>query len=135
MQYSILHNGVPIGQVELDLNIDPAVGVVRPLDGYNSLRERVRSATASLSATISGATDENRTGSDALADGAALGRELELHDRKHGLVQVDFIELADWEGRPLDVTVWVRSRTAIARVHASRPTPSQRAAGSSRRDA
>jgi len=51
MQYSILHNGVPIGSVELDLTQDPAVGIVHPAVAYDSIRERIRAATKAFTET------------------------------------------------------------------------------------
>jgi hypothetical protein len=118
MRYSILRNGVPVGDVELDLTMDPAVGVVNPLPGYAAVRSRVQDATKAFSATISNDTAPSR---QALSEGAAIGRELELRDEKQELVRTDFIELADWQGRPLHVTVWVRARGAIAGVGSRSP--------------
>jgi hypothetical protein len=117
MRYSILHNGVPVGEVELDLTVDPAVGAVRALPGYAAVSSRIQDSTKAFSATVS---NEGSTNRQALADGAALGRELELRDENQQLVKTDFIELADWQGKPLDVTVWVRARGALSGV-ASRP--------------
>src|SRR6476661_6321967 len=95
MRYSILHNGVPVGEVDLDLTVDPAVGVVDQLPGYTAMRSRVQDATRAFIATVSNETSSNRP---ALAEGAALGRELERRDDKQELVKTDFIELADWQG-------------------------------------
>jgi hypothetical protein len=127
MRYSILHNGVPVGEVDLDLTGDPAVGVVNPLPGYAAVSSRVQGATRAFISTMSNEMSPNRP---ALTDGAALGRELELRDENHELVKTDFIELADWQGRPLNVTVWVRARGAFAGV-ASRPPLVQRSDGAS----
>lgn len=114
MQFKILHKGVPIGEVDLDLSRDPAVGIVNPTAAYESIRERVREATKAFSATAFGSSCDVSSTSNALSDGAALGRELELRDELGDLVKVDFAELADWESKPLDITVWVRARSAHA---------------------
>ena len=122
MRYQILHNGVPIGDVDLDLTDDPSVGIVTPSAGYDAICERVRAATNAFRATAFGAPDDPSNRSSALADGVALGHELELSDEQGQLVKVDFIELADWEGKPLDVTVWVRARGALSGVPSTRDT-------------
>ena len=135
MRYRIRHKGVPIGDVDLDLTNDPAVGIVEPLDSYGSIRDRVRSATKAFTATAFGLGDSEPTSSVVLADGAALGRELELRDDRQDLVKVDFVELADWEGKPLDITVWVRARHALSGVPSIRPDPKRTNHGSSPSDA
>ena len=128
MHYRIVHRGVPIGDVDLDLTQDPAAGFVNPLAGYGALRDGVRTATRALRAV--GPATPTADAADppadpaALAAGAALGRELELRDGENALVKTDFIELADWEGDRLDVTVWVRARGAFAGSPSKRqPTP------------
>ena len=120
MQYRIFHRGVPVGDVVLDLSNDPAVGVVEPMPGYEPLRDRVRAATNAFRVTAFG-SDSSTVSASALSDGAVLGRELELRDVNGELVSVDFLELADWDGKPLDVTVWTRARTAASGVGASAP--------------
>src|ERR1051325_11926077 len=113
MFVSILHRGIPIGDVDLDLASDPAVGLVATLPSYEQLRERVLIATRALQASISGASDASLSlSAEAIASGAALGRELELRDRQGAPIQTDIIELTDWETDPLGVTVWVRMRRA-----------------------
>lgn len=135
MKYNILHNGVPIGDVDLDLADDPAVGIVHPLPAYDSLRQRVRAATEAFRATALGLSAPGATSSGALSAGASLGRELELQDEQRQLIKVDFIELADWAGKPLDVTVWVRARGAFSGIPAKLPVPGQANSGSLRSDA
>jgi hypothetical protein len=132
MRYSILHNGVPVGEVDLDLTDDPAVGVVNPLAGYAAVSSRVQDATRAFVATVSNEMSPNPP---ALADGAALGRELELRDEKQELVRTDFIELADWQGTPLNVTVWVRALGALAGVGSRPPLIRRSDAASSANDA
>jgi hypothetical protein len=112
--YRIVHLGVPIGEVDLDLGKDPAAGTVTPLPGYAALRNQVRAATRSLRAFGIGLPTGTPPNPNDLAAGAALGRELELRDEQNALVKTDFIELCDWEGEPLGVTVWVRARGALA---------------------
>jgi hypothetical protein len=105
--YRIAHRGVPIGEADLDLEADPAVGHVATLPAYDSLRERVRIATRVLQASIAGSSTSDE---DVLKSAVALGRELELRDQQGELIPTDFVELADWETDPLGVTVWVRLR-------------------------
>jgi hypothetical protein len=121
LRYKILHRGVPVGEVDLSLEMDPAVGTIDPLLGYESIRHQVRDSTRALRAMGVGAPAPGALAdSSALSAGAALGRALELRDDRDGLVQTDFIELADWEGEPLRLTVWVRARSALSGVPAVR---------------
>lgn len=115
MRYTICHQGVPVGRAELDLANNPAVGTVDSLVGYNGIRDQVRAATRALRAVAANAlSSAYPADSTALSIGAALGRALELRDGQSALVQTDFIELADWEGEPLSVTIWVRARGAMS---------------------
>jgi hypothetical protein len=121
MRYTILHRGVPVGNVDLDLASDPAVGMVDPLAGYESIREQVRTSTRALRTLGVGAPPADApTDSAALSLGAVLGRGLELRDEQNVLMQTDFMELADWEGKPLNLTVWVRARNAFSGIPAAR---------------
>jgi len=115
MSYTILHRGIPVGDVDLDLSKDPAVGTVHPLQGYESIRHQVRASTRALRAMgVGSPADAGATDAEALSIGVTLGRALELRDERGGLAQTDSIELGDWEGRPLSLTVWVRARGALS---------------------
>jgi hypothetical protein len=136
VRYTILHRGVPIGNVDLDLTNDPAVGAVDPLAAYESIRDQVRTSTRALRTVGVGTpTAAGPADAAALAIGAALGRALELRDERHTLVQTDFMELADWEGEPLNLTVWVRARSAMSGSPAKRNSFLSRGSDSSRPDA
>jgi hypothetical protein len=136
MRYAILHRGVPVGDVDLDLANDPAVGAIDPLPGYDSIRDQVRAATRALRAMGVGApTADGPTDPAALSSGAALGRALELRDEHNALVHTDFMELADWEGEPLHLTVWVRARNAMSGSPAIHKSISPSGTDSSRPDA
>ena len=136
MRYTILHRGVPVGRVDLNLANDPAVGTIDPFPGYESIRDQVRNATRALRTMGVGApTAAGPTDSAALSMGAALGRALELRDDHNALVQTDFMELADWEGEPLNLTVWVRAQNAMSGKPSTRRSPSSSGMDSSRPDA
>jgi hypothetical protein len=125
MRYKIVHRGVPIGDVELDLTTDPAIGAVAPLEGYDAIRDTVRAATGALIAMGMGTTaPQGSPDPTALALGALLGRELELRDPQNSLVKTDYVEVAEWNDEPR-VTVWVRARGAFGGVPAS-PAPGSR---------
>ena len=121
MRYRILYRGVPIGDANLDLANDPAAALVEPRPAFETLRHRLREATRALATVESAGRPAN---SAALADGSAIGRELELRDGNGELVATDFIELAEWDRSDPQVTVWVRARGSISGVPArQRPTP------------
>jgi hypothetical protein len=136
VRYTILHRGVPIGNVDLDLTNDPAVGAVDPLAEYESIRDQVRISTRALRTMGVGApTTAGPTDSAALSMGAALGRVLELRDEHNALVRTDFMELADWEGELLNLTVWVRAQGAMSGSPATRNSFLSRGSDTSRPDA
>jgi hypothetical protein len=131
MWYTISHQGVPIGEADLDLGPEVTVGAVRPLPGYAAVQPLVRAATDALRGLgYLGAASERASdaaGRAALARGATLGRALELRDARGTLVTADFVELMEWPGAESEVTAvtaWVRAREAPAAVPArERPAP------------
>ena len=128
MRYTITHRGVPIGEAELDLGPDLAVGAMRPLPAYAAVRPLVRAATDALRGLGFLGPPADPVSSDAgraaLQRGATLGRALELRDARGALVTADFVELMDWPGAESEVTAWVRAREAPAAVPArERPGP------------
>ena len=122
MRYTISHQGVPIGEAELDLGPEVTVGAVRPLPGYAVVQPVVRAATDALRGLgYLGPASEpvsDAAGRAALARGATLGRALELRDARGALAAADYVELMDWPGTEPEVTAWVRAREAPAGVPA-----------------
>lgn len=139
MRYTITHQGVPIGTVELQREAeDVTAGDVRPLPAYAALQPAIRAATRALrNLGFSGPVAEPLSaerGATALEDGAVLGRALELWDERGSAVAVDFIDLTDWPGIEPEIVAFVRFREAAAPV-AEEPRPSPRpAADGSRPD-
>ena len=98
MQFTIVHQGVPIGIVELNEPGEYLVVPVATLPAYEVLRTRVRAASIALAdVALSSGTSPEAGG--ALRRGADLGRALELRDHAGSLVPTDFIELTGLAGR------------------------------------
>ena len=126
MRYTITHQGVPVGTVDLEPSGDVAAGSVAPLPAYDALRPVARAATVALrnlapigprppDPPLFGQRDPDPAAAaaqEALRRGADLGRSLELRDPTGALVPADFVELTDWPGGHPEVAVLVRFRGA-----------------------
>jgi len=139
MRYTIAHQGVPIGTVELQREAEHVTaGDVRPLPAYAAIQPAVRAATRALrNLGFSGPATERvsaERGMSALGDGAVLGRTLELRDERGNPVPVDFIDLTDWSGAEPEIVAFVRFREAAAPTAAELRVPPQAAADGSRPD-
>ena len=117
MQFTITHEGVPVGIVELKEPGEYMVVPVVPLPAYEALRKSVRAASIALADVALAAGSSPRT-SEALRRGADLGRVLELHDHAGALVPTDFIELTEWPGGEPPIAAMLRFRASHARVSA-----------------
>jgi len=113
--FTITHQGVPIGTIELDEAEHRIAAAVAPLPAYESIRPIVRAASIALRAVAVSAEDADSRSRDALHRGAALGRDLELQSSKGELVPTDFIELVEWPGETPEVRAWVGLRGVPAR--------------------
>ena len=143
MRYTITHQGVPVGVVELVPDAELVAGAVAPLPAYDALRPTTRAASVALRNVVPvgprpldpalfgrgepGA--ELAAAQEALRRGAELGRALELRDPDGALVPADFVELTDWPGGDPEVAVLVRFRSAHAGVPAVRRSPPGAAGG------
>ena len=145
MQYTIIRQGVPIGEVDLAFGSELAAGSLRPLRAYDAVRADVQLATFALGVLgflgpadwpwCSGVVPSPGQTLDltaALTRGAHLGRELALRDWRGATVAVDWIELLDFGGSPPDVRAWLGVHGALDGVPASL-APRHRAAGKSSR--
>ena len=120
MQFTIVHQGVPIGVVELNEPGEYLVVPVVPLPAYEVLRTSVRAASIALADVALSAGTFPEAGS-ALRRGADLGRALELRDHAGSLVPTDFIELTDWPGGEPEVAAMLRIRGSHAVIGARVP--------------
>jgi len=129
MRFTITHEGVPIGTVELAPGADRVTGPVDPLPAYGAVRPLVRAASEALGALVVGAPAPAPAAGRgaAFARAAALGRALELRDAWGGLVATDFIELLDRPGAEPPLAAFVGFRMAPAGAPA--PAPPRRGGG------
>jgi len=112
--YTITHQGVPIGNVELDPAQTRSAAAVAPLPAYDAIRPIVLAASLALRAAAVSTGDADVVSRSALDRGAALGKDLELRDARGELVPTDFIELAEWPGEDPEVRAWVGIRGVAA---------------------
>jgi len=107
--FTITYQGVPVGTVEFEPTDQPAACAVALLPAYEAIRPIVRAASAAIRA---GAVADQAppVSADALHRGAALGKDLELHDSAGRLVPTAFIELAEWPGEVPEVRAWIGIR-------------------------
>ena len=120
MKYTIEHQGVPVGTVELKAQSEVAAADVEPLAGYATIEPVVRAATTALrNLGFRGAVAHvasNASESTVLRDAATLGRQLELRDGRGAAVAVDFIDITDWSEREREIVAFVTFRDASAHV-------------------
>ena len=128
VQFTITHEGVPVGIVELKEPGEYMVVPVEPLPAYEALRKSVRAASIALADVALAAGSSPRT-SEALRRGVDLGRVLELHDHAGALVPTDFIELTEWPGGQPPIAAMLRFRASHARVAAKVVPPPRRERG------
>lgn len=120
LQYTITHQGVPIGVIELPPHADRITVAVVPLPAYDTLQPIVRRASDALADVALG----RAANATALQAAAALGRVLELRDASGALVPVDFIELTEWPGGNVQFAAFVALRDSHAIVPAKvQPRP------------
>ena len=121
MRFTITHQGVPVGELELPSGGERVAVPVDPLPAYESIRPLVRAASIALSQVALAGTGETALppvrSQTALHRGAELGRALELRDATGALVPTDFIDLTDWPGGEPAVAAIVGLRDS----HAARP--------------
>ena len=119
-QYTVTHQGVPIGIIELPADADRVTVALDPLPAYAAVQPMVRRASSALADVALG----RPTNAIALQEAAGLGRTLELRDASGALVPVDFIELTEWPGGNIEFAAFVRLRDSHAIVPAKvRTTP------------
>ncbi|HJU69012.1 MAG TPA: hypothetical protein VJ650_12310 [Gemmatimonadaceae bacterium] len=129
MLFTITHNGVPVGTVELtraDTSAAEQIAcAVLPLPGYAPIQPVVRAASVALRNLLPAgpAADPGTQAAAerALGRGAELGRALELRDPTGLLVPTDFIELSEWQGGNPEVAALIRFRLSHAAVPARLP--------------
>ena len=129
MLFTITHNGVPVGTLELTRADTSAaeqlVCAVMPLPGYSPLQPIVRAASAALRNLMPAGPPADRgtelSAERALNRGAELGRALELRDVTGLLVPTDFVELSEWPGGNPEVAALIRFRFSHAAVPARLP--------------
>jgi hypothetical protein len=121
MRFTITHQGVPIGEVELPAGGEWVAVPVSPLPAYESIRPLVRAASVALSRVALAGAGETALpqirSQTTLHRAAELGRALELRDAAGALVPTDFIDLTDWPGGEPAVAAIVGLRDS----HAARP--------------
>jgi hypothetical protein len=135
MRYTIEHQGVPVGIVEVTPGAELTAADVQPLPGYAAIQPLVRSATDALrNLGFIGPVAEpasSARGADALAAAGSLGRRLELRDERGAVVAVDAIDLTDWPGSESEVVAFISFGDASATVPAPvQPPPVQDRDGS-----
>jgi hypothetical protein len=126
-QFTVTHNGVPLGVVEVPAQSDRVIVAMVPLPAYSTVRPLVRAASAALADVALAREADAR----ALQRGAELGRALELRDLTGTLVPADFIELTDWPGGTPEVAAFIRFRDSHAPVPADLPPDNRRDSDSS----
>src|SRR5687768_6387916 len=104
MEYTITHQGVPIGTIELPRDGERFTVAVQPLPAYRALSPLVRVASAALANVALNQPAD----AVALARATSQGRALELRDGTGALVPVDFIELTEWPGGTPEVAAFIR---------------------------
>lgn len=118
--YTVTHQGVPIGVIELPSDADRVTVAVDPLPAYAAVRPIVLRASSALADVALG----RAANAFALQEAAELGRVLELRDASGVLVPVDFIELTEWPGGNIEFAAFVRLRDSHALMPATvRPRP------------
>jgi len=121
--FTITHQGVPLGTVELDPAQQRVAAAVATLPAYEAIRPIIQAASAALRAAAVGGGEADTGSRDALQRGAALGKDLELRDSAGELVPTDFIELAEWPGEDPEVRAWIGFRGVPAAQPARRSPP------------
>lgn len=130
MSFTITHNGVPVGTIELTRadtsGAEQIVCGLMPLPGYAPIQPIVRAATEALRNLLPvGPPADHRTeiaAERALGQGAELGRALELRDPTGLLMPTDFIELSEWQGGTPEVAALIRFRLSHAAIPARLPS-------------
>ena len=136
--YTILHRGVPVGQLELAELPAGAGGArvsasVTPLAGYDAIRPLVRAASRAGAALAVGADTPGLrqfASAAALERNVALGAALELRDAAGALVPTDSIELTEWPGGRPELAATLGLRGGHAGVPAPHRSPPGEDAGS-----
>ena len=117
-RYTIELRGTPVAEAEVTLASETLTFPVQPLDGYDSIRPVVRAASCAFAQVALEGQAGGGVSTHALAQGAELGRMLELRDTTGALVPTDFIELTEWPGGSPEYAAFVRLRDANAFVAA-----------------
>ena len=138
MKYTIEHQGVPVGTIELKAHNDLAAADVEPLAGYVTIEPVVRAATTALRnlgfrgpvANVA----SNASESTVLRAAATLGRQLELRDERGAAVAVDFIDMTDWSEKEREIVAFITFRDASAHVSTPLTPAAQHAHDSVRPD-
>jgi hypothetical protein len=127
--FTITHQGVPIGTVELaradTSGAEQIACAVFALPGYAPIQPIVRAASEALRnlLPVGPPADLGTTlaAERALSRAAELGRVLELRDATGLLIPTDFIELSEWRGGNPEVAALIRFRLSHAAVPARLP--------------
>jgi hypothetical protein len=95
MRYSVMHNGIPVGFVELESG-ELVAGRLAPLPAIDSLRTTLRAGSEALLAFgfFGAATDAGRNGSGSALRAAAALR-FDLYDDRDELVPTTFVNVID----------------------------------------
>ncbi|HEX8715414.1 MAG TPA: hypothetical protein VF722_00450 [Gemmatimonadaceae bacterium] len=123
-RYTVTHQGVPVGTVELEIGTRQGLGTLDPLDGYATVAPTLRAAArfggVARSALLVMPTDGSAPfpALPALQRAAAL--TFELRDERGGYVSATMIRLVELRTRP-GVTVFVEFGEAGAEVTARPP--------------
>ena len=113
--FSITHEGVPIGRIDLDPSQRRTEAVVALLPAYDAIRPIVQATTrALLRASAAYVAEPHAAPLNPENHVTDLGKRLELLDTMGQLVPTDFIELRDWSVEVSQVHALVGFRTVPA---------------------
>ena len=135
MRYTVSHQGVPVGTVELAPG-ETVAGELSATPAYKSIQAVVRAASEVLWAQGFLAAGQPAT---RIPDAAALSRAqslpLELRDSHGGFVAADFVNIVERPGLGEPPVAFVRFRHAPAAEPATQPPREAEGGGRARPDA
>ena len=99
MRFSLTHQGVPIGSVDLALDGGQVEGVVEVLPAYEAVRAIAQRATKALLEVRDRSREARAERREGFREGAELARALELRDAHGDRVPADYVVLHDEPGR------------------------------------
>jgi hypothetical protein len=130
VQYAVMHEGVPVGYVDLAAG-ELVAGPLVPLPAFEALRPTVQAGSAALLAVgfFGAATPAGQNGAGAALHAAAV-LQFDLVDVRGELVPATFVNLI--EAPDGGLVVLARLAHAHARVPAVRPMPPRASADAER---